>query len=138
MSMMKRVLNTFKFRTEIDHVKKHIRKSLISGSTTTDPYRILSEQKRFYQNLYKTNDSAEASDSIEAYLNSLNIPKLSKEQRQSCEGRITTEECRTIIETFQNNKSRGNDGIPIDLISEPFIDCANENRRAFCFFNSES
>ena len=45
---------------------------------------------------------------------------------------ITTEECRTIIETFQNNKSRGNDGIPTDLISEPFIDCFNENRRAFC------
>ena len=115
-----------------NHVKKHIRKSLISGSITTDPYRILSEQKRFYQNLYKTNDSAKASDSIAAFLNSLNIPKLSEEQRQSCEGRITTEECRTIIETFQNNKSRVNDGIPIDLISEPFIDCVNENRRAFC------
>ena len=57
---------------------------------------------------------------------SLNTPKVSEEQRQSCEGRITTEECRTIIETFQNNKSPGNDGLPIDLISEPFIDCVNE------------
>ena len=92
--------------------------------------RILAEQKRFYQNLYKTKDSVEATDSIEAFLNSLNIPKLSEEQRQSCEGRISTEECRTIIETFQNNKSPGNDGLPIefykscwDLISKPFIDC---------------
>ena len=106
---------------------------LISGSITTDPYRILSEQKRFYQNLYKTND-LEASDPIEAFLNSLNIPKLSEEQRQSCEERITTEECRTIKETFQNNKSPGNDGLPVefykscwDLISEPFIDCVNES-----------
>ena len=41
-------------------LKKHIRKLLISGSITTDPYRILSEQKPFYQNLYKTNDSVEA------------------------------------------------------------------------------
>ena len=73
---------------------------LISGSITTDPYRILSKQKRFYQNLYKTKESVESSDSIEAFLNSLNIPKLSEEQRQSGEGRISTEECRTIIETF--------------------------------------
>ena len=97
--------------------------------------QLLSEQKRFYLNLYKTNDSVKDSDSIEAFLNSLNIiPKLSEEQRQSCEGRITTEDCRTIIETFQNNESPGNDGLPIefykscwDLISEPFIDCVNES-----------
>ena len=57
-----------------NHVKKHIRKSLI----TTDPYRILSKQKRFYHNLFKANDSAEASDSIEAFLNSLNIPNYRK------------------------------------------------------------
>jgi len=117
-----------------NRVKKHFRKLLISGSITTDPYRILSEQKRFYQNLYKTKDSVEASNSIEAFLNSLNIPKLSEEQRQLCEGRISTEECRTIIETFQNNKSLRNDGLPIefykscwDLISKPFIDCVNES-----------
>ena len=60
-------------------------------------YRILSEQNRFYQNPYKTNDSVEALDFIEAFLNCLNIPKLSEKQRQSFEGRITTEECRTII-----------------------------------------
>ena len=73
-------------------------KLLISGSITTGPYRILSEQKRFYQNLYKRNDSVlEASDCIEALLNSVNIPKLSEKQRRSCKGRITTEECRTII-----------------------------------------
>ena len=117
-----------------NHVKKHIRKLLISGSITADPYQILSEQKRFNQNLYKTDDSVETSDSTESFLNSLNIPQLSEEQKQSCEGRITVEECRTVIGTFQNNKSPGNDGLPIkfykccwDLISEPFIDCVNES-----------
>ena len=102
-----------------NHVKKHIRKLLISGSITTDPYQILSE---------------ETSDSTESFLNSLNIPQLSEEQKQSCEERITVEECRTVIGTFQNNKSPGNDGLPIefykccwDLISDPFIDCVNES-----------
>ena len=37
-----------------NHVKKHIRKLFISGTITTDPYCILSEQKQFYRNLYKT------------------------------------------------------------------------------------
>ena len=36
------------------HVKKPIRKLAISGVTTTDPFEILDEQKRFYQNLYKS------------------------------------------------------------------------------------
>ena len=101
-------------------------------------YRIYSQICRFQCKnsmcFNKTNDSVEALDPIEAFLNSLTIPKLSEEQRQSCVERITTEECRTIIETFQNNKSPGNDGLPIefykscwDLISESFRDCVNES-----------
>ena len=115
-----------------NHVKKHIRKLSISGVITTDPYRILSEQKKFYQNLYQT--KATDSDCVKSFLNDLNIPQLSQEQKQSCEGGITAEECSEILETFQNNKSPGNDGIPIEfykkcwnLICEPFINCVNES-----------
>ena len=32
-----------------NHVKKHVRKLKISGSIVTDPFNILSEEKRFYQ-----------------------------------------------------------------------------------------
>ncbi|KAL9983202.1 hypothetical protein ACROYT_G005340 [Oculina patagonica] len=115
-----------------NHVKKHIRKLLISGAITTDPYRILTEQKNFYHNLYKT--SSTDTDSIKSFLDNLNIPQLSEDQKQSCEGQITIDECKRILETFQNNKSPGNDGIPIEfykscwnLICEPFINCVNES-----------
>ena len=115
-----------------NHVKKHIRKLLISGAITTDPYRILSEQKDFYYNLYKS--KATDTDSITSFLNNLNVPQLSEEQKQSCEGQITIDECKSILETFQNNKSPGNDGIPIEFykkcwnfICEPFINCINES-----------
>ena len=44
-----------------------------------------------------------------------------------------------MLETFQNNKGPGNDGIPVEfykrfwtLLSEPFANCANE-----CFENME-
>lgn len=57
----------------------------------------------------------------------------------SCEGKITSEECALLLECFQNNKTPGNDGIPIEfykkfwpLISEPFILCTNE-----CFEKGE-
>lgn len=74
------------------------------------------------------------SKASEEFLKSLNIPQLSDEQKKSCEDEITSEECRKILETFQNNKSPGNDGIPIgfyrscwDLICESFMICVNES-----------
>ena len=59
-------------------MKKHIRKLLISGSITTDPYRILSEQKRFYEDLYKAK-TTDSDHSVETFLNNLNIPRLRTE-----------------------------------------------------------
>ena len=123
-----------------NHIKKHMRKLKISGSITTDPFDILSEQQRFYQGLYTSiNKNVDATAKIESFLRDLNIPKLSEEQKLSCEGKITLEECALLLETFQNNKTPGNDGIPIEfyrkfwpLISEPFTKCANE-----CFEKGE-
>ena len=76
------------------YVKKHIRKLVISGAITTDPYQILSEQKKFYYNLYKTN--AVDTDSIKSFLKNLSIPQLPEEQKLFCEGQITIEECKRI------------------------------------------
>ena len=74
----------------------------------------------------------------------MNIPQLSEEQKQSREGGITTEECSEILENFQNNKSPGNDGIPIEfykkcwnLICEPFINCVNESFKKEEMSNSQ-
>ena len=117
-----------------NHVKKHVRKLKTSGSIITDPFNILSEQKRFYQELYTSqNKKADNTRATEFFLNNLNIPGLTEQQRLSCEGKITLNECAKALETFQLNKAPGNDGIPIEfyktfwsLISEPFIRCANE------------
>ena len=112
-------------------MKEHVRKLLISGSITTDPYCILAEQKSFYSNLYKS--EVTNSKASEEFLKSLNIHQLSDEQKITCEGQITSEECKKILETFQNYKSPGNDGIPIefyksywDLICESFMNCVRQ------------
>ena len=54
-----------------------------------------------------------------------------------CEGKILRKECGLMLETFQNNKVPGNDGILVEfykrswtLLSEAFVNCANE-----CFEN---
>ena len=44
-----------------------------------------------------------------------NIPALSVEERLSCEGEITTEECVKALDTFDNGKTPGNDGIPVEF-----------------------
>ena len=121
-----------------NHIKKHKRKLLINDIITTDPLKILKEQECFYNKLYKSNGSDTAWQTS-SFLNSLNIPKLSEEQKTLCEGKISSEECLCILENFQNIKTPGNDGIPIEfyrkfwsLISESYVRCANE-----CFEKGE-
>ena len=118
-----------------------MRKLNINGSFTTDPFKILSEQRRFYKELCSCrNNNNDNSLKTESFLKDLNIPKLSEEQKISCKRRITLQECTSLtLESFQNNKTPGNYGIPIEfykkfwsLLCESFIQCAKE-----CFEKGE-
>ena len=118
-----------------------MRKLKVSGVITTDPFSVLAGQKRFYQELYKSrnNNNTDGTQTIESFLLTLNIPVLTEEQKLSCEGAISPEECASILDSIQNNKTSGNDGIPIEfyrkfwpIIGESFTKCANE-----CFKKGE-
>ena len=37
--------------------------------------------------------------------NDLNIPQLSEEEKKSCEGLISSEECSGLLDSFQSNKT---------------------------------
>ena len=52
---------------------------------------------------------------LEHFLGQSSIPKLPEEERLSCEGRITIEECVKALGTFENGKTPGNDGIPTEF-----------------------
>ena len=54
-------------------------------------------------------------DGSNSFLINPNIPKLSEEQRASCEGRISKDECKKALETFEAGKTPGNDGIPAEF-----------------------
>ena len=120
-----------------NHVKKHIRKLAISGVITTEPFEILDEQKRFYQDLFKSargnEDQGDLNTNLSYFFGNLNLPQLSEAQKMSYEGNISVEECYKVLDTFQNNKTPGNDGIPIEfyrkfwpIISDSFLKCVNE------------
>ena len=42
---------------------------------------------------------------IDSFLNDLNIPTLSEEQKNSCEGKISSEECFRILENFSRQQN---------------------------------
>ena len=89
-----------------NHVKKHIRKLNINGTILTDPTCILMEQGRFYRELYKSSyRDQNVAQNISSFLSELNIPKLSEEQKRSCEGGISSEECVRLLDSFHNNKT---------------------------------
>ena len=93
-----------------NNVRKHIRKFCVSGVITT--YQILDEQRRFYNSLYESKSNNTNDKLSETFLRNLKMPTLSEGQKQSCEGEISLEELKSVLNSFQNNKSPGNDGLP--------------------------
>ena len=57
---------------------------------TTDPLTIISEQKRFYQELYARGHGDD--DKVQNFLTVLDIPKLTEEQKHMCKGKILHKE----------------------------------------------
>ena len=53
--------------------------------------------------------------SIEQYLKSVNMPVLREKDKAACEGLLSVEECKGALQTFKNNKTPGNDGIPVEF-----------------------
>ena len=71
----------------------------------------MSSIKDFYATLYKCRRSTKNERECLEYLHSLNIPKLTEAERNSCEGLLTKKECWEALNEIKNGKSSGNDGL---------------------------
>ena len=100
------------------------------GRMILEPGEIRKEQANFYQNLYK---STSPSSEYEPFFpeNGEN-PKLDELEKESCEGKITKEECLEALKSMKNNKSPGTDGLTVEFykhfwqeISEPLVNSLN-------------
>ena len=83
-----------------------------AGKIITKQEDILTIQHNYYAQLYKLEDSMQAIN--ENYLNGLKAPRLTDEQRQTCDQIITSIEIRQAITQLKKERTPGNDGFPIE------------------------
>ena len=105
---------------------------LQDGSTTKNEKLILNHIEAFYKDLLKSqipfND-----DTYDNFVQNLQLPKLSDDERDKLEGPLKFDECKNVLETFQNDKSPGEDGFTaefykffFDLLGNDLIASLNE------------
>ena len=85
------------------------------GKLTTDPKQIMNELEAFYSDLYDGSTCVDMG-SFPSFLRDLNeIPSLVEEKKNVCEGKLGYGECYNALQTFQKNKSPGNDGLTVEF-----------------------
>ena len=111
--------------------KSCIRKVFTSdGTLSTNPKQISMEMVKFYSDLYAGNNE-EVHESHPFLLRS-EIPKLTSEMKNICEGKLSVKECFDCLQSFENNKSPGNDGLTVEFyktfwnsLGNLLVDCLN-------------
>ena len=86
----------------------------IHDEVITEEQQILSTIEAYYSDLYNSS-SSEMQDSFENVSSNVMIPQLSDEEREELEGGLTYEECKKVLETFENGKSPGVDGFTVEF-----------------------
>ena len=102
------------------------------GITYSEDDEILDVASKFYAELYT--GKTQGVDAINEYLDKVNLPELSPERQNSCEGLISQQECEDALKKIKTNKSPGDDGIPIEFykafwneIGSLLVDVYNES-----------
>ena len=85
------------------------------GVLITDPKKILQEIQNFYSNLFKRDPLSPSEDTLNSFLNNPEMPEFSDNVVQTCEGKLTVEECYKSLQLFESNKSPGNDGLTVEF-----------------------
>ena len=81
----------------------------------TDPKKILGVIEGFYSGLYKKDDLEPSENLMNTFLENPPMPRLSVDDSQVCEGKLTIEECVKSLNSFEPNKSPGNDGLTVEF-----------------------
>ena len=85
------------------------------GILITNPKGILQEIEKFYSDLYKADSLTPSENLLSSFLENPEIPILTAENAQACEGKITVAECFKSLQLFENNKSPGDDGLTAEF-----------------------
>ena len=98
-----------------NYIKKTITELRMEDETTIkDETQILDAIENYFNNLYMSTDGT-TQDDYDQYIQDLSLSRLSDEERDNMEGLLTYEECKKVLETFQNDKSPGEDGFTVEF-----------------------
>ena len=75
---------------------------------------ILKVIQEFYEDLYSSEVST-SQEQFDLFTRNLIFPKLPDEDREGIEGPLTLDECKSVLELFQENKSPGEDGFTVEF-----------------------
>ena len=90
--------------------KSCIRRMFTSkGSLISNQKNIMAEIENFYSDLYASNDEEEVADPT--FFQAPGIPKLTLDMKGACEGKLRVKECFDCLQSFENCKSPGEDGL---------------------------
>ena len=85
------------------------------GVKITGHEQLLQEIENFYQKLYQSEYELFAD-----FVHSLQLPKLSDDDKENLEGEFTIAECRQTLKTFIFGKSPGEDGFTVEFYTKFF------------------
>ena len=92
----------------------------------------MAEVESYYTNLYKSEPLNPSANLLHSFLGNPGILKLSDEGATLCEGKLTVSECFKSLQSFQKNKSPGNDDITVlfyvafwDVVGDLLVDSLN-------------
>ena len=85
------------------------------GVLITDPKKILQEIEKFYSDLYNADSLPPSENFLNSYLENPEIPRLSVENAQACEEKLTVAKCLKNLQLFENNNSPGNDDLTAEF-----------------------
>ena len=94
------------------------------GIEIREEKEILKVIQEFYEDLY-TSEISTSQEQFDPFIRNLIFPRLSDEDRKKIEGPLTLEECKRVLELFQENKSPGEDGFTVEFYKY-FFDSSRE------------
>ena len=104
--------------------EKTIPKLIVENKEISDQMAIISEQEKFYKQLYSTKNTTITAEDKTIFFNSDNpfITVLNENEKQSLEGPLTPTEALKSLKEMKNNKSPGIDGFTVEFYKFFWID----------------
>jgi len=88
-----------------------------TGEVITNQTQILEEQVNFYKGLYSQEaDVQNTAAAIDEFIADANIPRLSSQEAEACEGPITLKETSKALYVMKNGSAPGCDGLTVEFM----------------------